>query len=152
SSRTPSSGLISSSARAIATSAWANRRPSAMSSIGSATTEPARAALEECAQPFLHVLAGGQRREIRKQPRRGGGLAVRQRVAARRQRRVDRERRLLTDDLGERERARQLLAGLGELLDQADPVGLRGVELVAGEQPAHRIGPADLAREPQRRA
>ena len=27
-----------------------------------------------------------------------------------------------------------------------------GVELVAGEQPAHRVAPADLAREAQRRA
>src|SRR4051812_2025667 len=146
-SRTASSGLISSSARAIATSAWANSWPSAMSSIGSAATEPARSALDEGAQPLLHVLAGDQRREIGEQPRRGVGLAGRQRVAAGGQGRVDAERCLLGDDLGDRERARQLLAVLGELLDQADPVGLGGVELVAGEQPAHRVGPPDLARE-----
>ena len=57
------------------------------------------------------------------------------------------ERRLRGDALGELDGARQLAARLDDLLHQADAVRLVGAELVAGEQPAHRVAPAELARQ-----
>jgi hypothetical protein len=78
-------------------------------------------------------------------------LRGRDRGARRRDRRVDPERGLGRDHVGDRDRAREVIAG-HDLLDQPDPQRLGGVELVAGEQPPHRVAPAALAREPQRRA
>jgi hypothetical protein len=43
-------------------------------------------------------------------------------------------------------------AALDDLLHEADPVRLRRVVLVAGQQPAHRVAPPGLAGEPDRRA
>ena len=40
----------------------------------------------------------------------------------------------------------ELSAGFDNLLDEADPQSLGGIEFVAGQQPAHRIAPTRLAR------
>src|SRR5262249_11287642 len=45
------------------------------------------------------------------------------------------------------DRPRELLPRRRDLLHQADAICLVGGELVAGEQPALRVGPADLARK-----
>ena len=51
-----------------------------------------------------------------------------------------------------RARANAAAAVVGDFLHQADAVRLGGVELVAGEQPPHRVTPSALAGKPQRRA
>jgi hypothetical protein len=45
-----------------------------------------------------------------------------------------------------------LPAGRHHLLNETDPVSLVGPELLGGEQEAHRVAPAELARRPDRRA
>jgi len=62
------------------------------------------------------------------------------------------ERRLLRDGLREREGAVELLTGRHHLLNEADAVRLGGVELVAREDPAHRVAPTGLAGEADGRA
>ena len=51
-----------------------------------------------------------------------------------------------------RARAKRGRRVVGHLLDQPDPVRLGGVELVAGEQPAHGVPPSGFPRQPKRRA
>jgi hypothetical protein len=69
------------------------------------------------------------------------------------QRRLDTERcRLLRDHRGQLERPIELLARFDHLLDEPDAMRLRGVVLLAGQQPPHRVAPAGVARKPDRRA
>ena len=57
------------------------------------------------------------------------------------------QRRLRGDQLGERARRRvELPAGRHDLLHEADAERLGGAELLAGQQEAHRVAPAELGR------
>src|SRR5580700_10604097 len=99
------------------------------------------------------VLAVEQLRHVGVEAGERRRLSLEPRAMRRGQRGLDAQRRrLLGDHLGELDRARELPARLDDLLDQPDAVRLGGVVLLAGQQPSHRIAPAAVAREPDRRA
>lgn len=59
---------------------------------------------------------------------------------------------MLRDHVSELHRTGELFTSRDNFLDEADAERFGSVELVAGQQPSHRVGPADLAREAEGRA
>jgi hypothetical protein len=105
-----------------------------------------RSPLEERRDAFVRVVRLQDGGEVGQQLLGRGALGFGQRQSRRGERRVHPERRLRGDDLGERERAMDVLTVGHDLLHHAHAEGLFRAELVAGEQPPHRVAPAALAR------
>jgi hypothetical protein len=93
----------------------------------SSPREPCIAALDEGSQTLLAILGFEELRHVRFQATKRRCLALEARAVCRGQGLLHSERRRLgRDGLGDLIRALDLPAGLDDLLDQPDPMGLRG--------------------------
>lgn len=114
---------------------------------GASGLERRRALLHHRQHALADVLAADQRGQRLVDPRQRRIVPLVAPLERRLQRGAHRQRRGPGDPLGVFEGPCQFLAGFHHLGEQAHAQGFVGIELIAGEDVAHGVGPARRARE-----